>query len=204
MSADHSKNKFQGGLYPSVAVSDAFNTITHVIAAFTALTLQPDEPAWMGFGLVAFAAAIGTLRFGFSESLFAKTNEDLANLAAFLGLPLVGISFARMGGMITMSSFDLLVFIVTGAALATAAQSLPDKVQHLSKVIVNVFLFIGPIAYVAYSRNDNIVLGSVALFAIAGIVVKPERHEYLLGMRREDWFHYMIGAASYGIAGGLK
>jgi hypothetical protein len=197
------KTKFQGGLYPSVAVSDAFNTATHIFAAMTALALRPNEPAWLGFGLVAFAGAIGTLRFGFSESLFAKANGDLAGLAAFLGLPLVGISFARMGKLVALGTFELIVFIVCGAALATAAQSLSEKVQHLTKVLVNVFLFIGPIGYVGYSTGNNMLLGSIALFAIAGIVVKPERHQYLLGMRREDWFHYMIGIASCGIAQGM-
>jgi hypothetical protein len=41
---------------------------------------------------------------------------------------------------------------------------------------------------------------SAILFAVAGLVVKPERHRYLIGIRREDWFHLMIAAASVGIA----
>ena len=47
-------------------------------------------------------------------------------------------------------------------------------------------------------------LFAVALFAFAGVVIKPEREERIMGIRREDIFHYMIGVASYGMALGLK
>ena len=42
--------------------------------------------AALGFGLVAFAALVGTLRFGFAEHLLAQANGDLADLAAYVGL----------------------------------------------------------------------------------------------------------------------
>lgn len=46
--------------------------------------------AVLGFALVAVAAFVGTLRFGFSETLFAQANGDLADAAAYIGLPLIG------------------------------------------------------------------------------------------------------------------
>ena len=53
------------------------------------------------------------------------------------------------------------------------------------------------------SRVSNLAfvqIASALLFAIAGLVVKPERHRFLFGVRREDLFHVMIAAASVGIA----
>ena len=76
-------------LYPSVAISDAFNTGCHGAAAVLALrSASPGgEVACTGFALVAVASLVGTLRFGFSSKLFAPANEALADLAAFVGLP---------------------------------------------------------------------------------------------------------------------
>ena len=67
--------------YPSVALSDSFNAAAHLAAAAAAQTAQPQLPAWLGFALVALAAAVGTLRFGFYPSIFAQANDDLARLA---------------------------------------------------------------------------------------------------------------------------
>ena len=47
-------------------------------------------------------------------------------------------------------------------------------------------------------------LFAVALFAFVGVVIKPEREVWIMGIRREDMFHYMIGVDSYGMALGLK
>ena len=81
-------------LYPTVAVSDAFNFAGHAAAA--ALVWHAHRPAALGFLLVAAAAAAGTARFAvFGEnSASARLNDDLANVAAFVGLPCVGLSFA--------------------------------------------------------------------------------------------------------------
>merc|ERR1711934_754741 len=90
--------------YPSVALSDSFNAAAHLAAAAAAQTAQPQLPAWLGFALVALAAAVGTLRFGFYPSIFAQANDDLARLAGFLGLPLVGLSFAQLSGSWPLSA----------------------------------------------------------------------------------------------------
>ena len=61
----------------------------------------------------------------------------------------------------------------------------------------------GPGAACAFQTGDRALAGSIALFVVAGIFVKPDRHSMLLGMRRENWFHYMIGVASFGMARAL-
>jgi hypothetical protein len=195
---------FQGGLYPTVAVSDAFNTLCHAAAAYISYVAFPSQPASLGFALVVVAAAIGTLRFGFSESLFAKANEDLAQLAAYTGLPLVGLTFIHVGGLWSFACSDYIVICVCGAVLTAISRSLSAKVEELLKILLNVFAFIGPTAWVGYLRGDTELVLAVVLFAVAGIAVKPERHSTLFGMRRENIFHYMIGVASYGMAKGLS
>ena len=45
-----------------------------------------ETDAALGFALVANAALVGTLRFGFAENLLAQANGDLADLAAYVGL----------------------------------------------------------------------------------------------------------------------
>ena len=77
-------------LYPTIALSDAYNTITHVLAGIA--TYHLNEFIGLGFFLVAAASFIRTLRFGFSEKAFAKANGELATIAAFIGLPLIGIA----------------------------------------------------------------------------------------------------------------
>ena len=76
------------GLYPTVAISDAFSATAHAWAAWRAFQAGALEAA-AGFGIVAAASFVGVLRFGYSETLFEQANADLADLSAYLGLPLV-------------------------------------------------------------------------------------------------------------------
>ena len=87
------KVHFQGGLYPTVAISDAFNTACHLYAA--SVVAQSNVLAAYGFFLVALASGLGTVRFAFSESMFAQVNLDMAEVAAFVGLPLIGMTSLR-------------------------------------------------------------------------------------------------------------
>lgn len=73
-----------------------------------------------------------------------------------------------------------------------------------AKVLVNILFVFVPLIWEGYTRQDGVLLGAVLLFLIAGVVVKPERHRYLFGLRREDWFHYMISISSYLIATRMK
>jgi len=202
--AERKGTKFQGGLYPTVAVSDCFLALTHYYSAGLAFYSSPTQPAFVGFSLVAIAATVGTARFGFSESLFAGANEDLANLAACVGLPLIGCTFATVGGLVEpLPPTNLLALACTGAALACLVKAIPAGSEEFLKVLVNLCLFILPVAKVGYDRQDWVLFGAIALFAVAGIAVKPDRHNCILGVRRENWFHYMLGASAIGMATGL-
>ena len=70
-------------LYPTIALSDAYNTIMHCACR---ITYSHNEFIGLGFLLVATASFVGTLRFGFSEKAFATANGQLAS-AALVGLP---------------------------------------------------------------------------------------------------------------------
>jgi hypothetical protein len=196
--------KFQGGLYPTVAVSDAFNCMAHAAAAVLAHNSAPLSPAAIWFAMVALAAFVGTLRFGFSESLFARANGDLANLCAYLALPLVGISFAMQAELISLGCGEQILFTALGACTAMAANSISDGTQELMKILLNLVMFVFPIVLCAWRSGDHELGAAVALFAVAGVAVGPDRHSFLIGVRRENWFHYMIGVASYGMARSLR
>ena len=48
------------------------------------------------------------------------------------------------------------------------------------------------------------LLGPVGLlFAVAGVAVGADRNSCILGMRRENWFHYMIAVSAVLLAAGL-
>lgn len=191
----------KGGLYPSIAVSDGFNAVAHAAAASLAFNAFPDQPAWLGFTLVSTAAFAGTLRFGLSASMFAQANQDLAGLAAYIGLPLIGYTFGAVGGLFApVHPPTLLALALAGGFIAAIARSLPEDVGEVLQVLLNIFLFIIPVMWYGWSKGDWPLVGAVILFAVAGVVVGPDRHRRLLGVRREDWFHYMISIASYIMA----
>ena len=60
--ATDNKSHFQGGLYPTIAVSDYFNAVGHASAAFISFSDDVSDCAWLGYALVAIAATIGVLR----------------------------------------------------------------------------------------------------------------------------------------------
>lgn len=90
--AKSSSGKLPSGLYPSIAVSDFANFAGHLYAAHTVASKSPSEPAIVGFLVVALAAFVGTLRFGFSENTFSAANGALADLATYMGLPLSALA----------------------------------------------------------------------------------------------------------------
>lgn len=190
------------GLYPTVAISDAFMVGAHL---WSARRMRDDgaTEAALGFWLVALAAAAGVLRFGYSESSFAAVNGHLAELATFLGLPLVGLHFARLAPYCAARAPESLPFAVFCAAVLSARRSLPDALDELAKVLFNVCCFVGPVAAAALARAEHRRLFGVALFVVAAVPVGADRHACLFGVRRENWFHYLIGLASLLIAGVL-
>uniref|UniRef100_A0A7S3C7I6 Uncharacterized protein n=1 Tax=Haptolina ericina TaxID=156174 RepID=A0A7S3C7I6_9EUKA len=187
--------------HPTVAISDAFNAAGHLCAA--QLVWHIDKPAAFGFIIVAVAASVGVLRFGLSEGLFAKANEDLAALAGFLGLPLVGLSFAKKWLALQIPCEQQIGFVVACAIVCALAGSLPPKAKELALVVFNFFFFLLPVGGFSYANHDLQTGASIGLFAFAGIVVGADRYSYMLNIRRENIFHYLIAAASYGMSFGL-
>jgi len=196
----------EGSLYPSVAISDTFNCLGHAYASYIAYTKQPLNYCYLGYSVIAIAALAGIGRFGVCEAMFIDANEDLARLGAYIGLPLIGSAyFKRAGWIYTDFPLKITQIVVCGAILAGCSKSLRVllanvDLEDLTRTIWGLTMFILPIGIVAYEEDDRMLLGSVVLFLVAGVFVKPERHNYLFGMRREDIFHYSIGIASIGIA----
>jgi hypothetical protein len=190
------------GLYPTVAISDAFNAFFHFLAAYIVYQRE-NYIAMIGFLTVAFAASVGVLRFGFNEERYALANGHLADLSAFVGLPCVGISFLANIPNVQILRTNHTVLVVSLAIIEALSRSFPPLFRDLTKIIVNLLFFVLPVATSSFLQKDWKTFTAIVLFVMAGLVVKPERHQYLFGVRRENWFHYMIGVAAYLIAEGV-
>lgn len=202
------KAREQGGLYPSIAVSDAFNVAGHAFAAALARE-KGNTMAAIGFSTVALAGTVGVFRFGFSESMFAAANGYLADVAAFIGLPLVGHSIMQLysgslpGALKTISSQNPVAFVVALSCFEAMTRGLTEQQREFAKVLTNLTLFVGPTAFIAYQTNNMDYLVGIVIFAMAGVVITADRHRYILGVRCENWFHYCIAIAAVFLAQGL-
>ena len=153
-------------LYPTIALSDAYNTITHVLAGIA--TYHLNEFIGLGFFLVAAASFIGTLRFGFSEKAFGKANGELATIAAFIGLPLIGIAnIERINSDIDNTSYQSSTTIILLLFLYIFATSIvSDSIKEVLILLVNVVLFVAPVYYEGYYRGSNMEIFAITLFII--------------------------------------
>ena len=199
---------FGGGLYPSVMISDSFNTIGHLLAARMCYVDYGNTSAAIGFLTVSVAAAVGTYRFGFNEG-FDRMNGDLADLAAFVGLPLVGLEyFKRLKtnplGNIELTFETTIATVLLLLTLEAITRSVNVKIRELVKTLANVLCFVAPVLYGSYTNQNYNALYGIIIFVVAAVVIEPDRHRCILGLRREDWFHYMIGVAAPLIAQGLQ
>mmetsp|Transcript_10560 Transcript_10560/g.20981 ORF Transcript_10560/g.20981 Transcript_10560/m.20981 type:complete len:244 (-) Transcript_10560:871-1602(-) len=193
------------GLYPTIAVSDSVNAGGHYVAAYICAQSGYSEAAW-GFLSVAVAATIGVLRFGFDEDLFADANGATADFAAYVGLPLVGKAFtAQLAGYSPvfgfLSGIDSIAYVFFLSMFEQVVRS--TKLKDDLKVLPNVFLYVIPVALASWNKADWSCLAGLALFVFAAVVIGPAREETLLGVRRENLFHYGIGPAAVLIAKGL-
>jgi hypothetical protein len=143
------------------------------------------------------------LRFGFNENRYAQANNNLADVAAFVGLPCVGFAFAQAHWSIRSSSSVCCALALCLAMVEAITRTFSASNRELFKIIVSSAGFIGPVGLAAYARNNNSVLAGVALYVIAAVVITPARHEYLFGVRCENWFHYCIAIGAVLISGGL-
>lgn len=183
------------GLYPTVAVSDGFSAAAHAYASYRAYEAGAVQAA-AGFALVVAASLVGVLRFGYSEKFFAQANGDLADLAAYLGLPLVGFHFASTWAAAAPFVPDAFSFAVFCSAVCSARRSAPEAADEVLKILFNVGAFVVPVAGAAHAAEDKLTLAAIATFVIAAVPIGPDRHACLLGVRKENIFHYLIGAAA--------
>lgn len=187
-------------LYPSIAVSDAFNAIGNMCAAFVAFT-NGHEIAGLGFLSVWIAALVGVLRFGVSEKMFCKANQDLANVAGFVGFPVIGMSFVANH----YKDLQLNLLMISGfmVALEAFTRSFLDKNRDNARICVNIIFFVAPIAAVCRETADFSTLIALITFVFSGIVITADHEKRIFGVRCVDWFHYSLGVTSYFIACGL-
>jgi len=190
-------------LYPSIAVSDSFNALANVGAAYIAHKAECPH-AQLGFLLVTIASVSGVIRFGISES-WEDVNSYLSDLVAFFGLPLVGHQFVLLHTKHN-KLLDLLALSLVLECCTRTDQDAGEATteRQLAIVCLNIFSFIGPALFTSWrSREFCTAIGAV-LFVIAGVGIGGDRDETLLGVRRMNLFHYFIGASGVMLGLGLK
>ena len=154
----------------------------------------------LGFGGVGLAAAAGVARFGFfgEGSIAQRLNSNLADTAGFIFLPFAGIAISSGSReAFEDTAHRVLLALVIIHALARA---IGGTAQEILKVILNAGAFIVPLLLLAYQQADTWLLAATGLYLFGGVVVGPDRHRRILGVRREDIFHYILGTASAAIA----
>ena len=144
-------------LFPSVAFSDAINALAHAAAA--CIVLPISLYAAIGFSLVAVAAAFGTARFGFSARIFRPANESVAELAAFIGLPLVGFAVAaQFVNPDLVEAIDPTIFVVTLATVGALARGLPKEHADAVRTAIVAPSFIIPVVWNDITRGDAVMV----------------------------------------------
>lgn len=176
----------------------------------TWLVFATNPLAALGFSVVGCAAAAGVLRFGFAPAIFTGANEHLAETAAFVGLPLVGLSTlignAANGLKSPLAAFlpaeklpavhtAIVALVIVHALLRGLAQNVAQF-----RIPFNFLLFIVPTSAVAFRSSgesiDYSLLAGIALILVSSVATGAERDSFLFGVRRENWFHYGMGIAT--------
>ena len=142
------------------------------------------------------------MRFGLSENTYAAANGNLADFAAFVGLPCVGLTYFKRVKTLNFNVSDVTMLILFGCVEA-ATSGMHPKTRDSIKILINLLFFVAPVALVSVQEANYKSLGGIILFVIAGLVITADRHRNIAGVRCENWFHYCIGVAAYFIALGL-
>jgi hypothetical protein len=190
-----------------------FNVAGHLYGAY--LCYDRNPMAAIGLCYVAVAATAGVFRFGFNREAFLPANSTWADLAGFVGLPLVGHYVTRpfllttsvvaaspqlhriVAGLTDPAAFlSILTFWYTGVNAYTTKN---EKLRDLLRTVTAFLFFVLPLSLDAFFLQDYPLLASVLLFMFGGVAVGADRNKLLFGVRRENWFHYIITVAAYGI-----
>jgi hypothetical protein len=190
--------------YPTVAISDLFNAAGHAYGAYLCRDANPT--AALGLSFVAAAALAGVLRFGLHGPTFLPLNAAWAEVAGFVGLPLIGyqtlvrtvpqVSTLPVIARSPVGYLSAVLFYYAACREYTVGR--PVARDNL-KTLIALAAFVAPLLASAFNAGDTLLGGSVTLFVVAGLVIGADRHRCLLGVRRENWFHYAIGTAAVGI-----
>jgi len=169
--------------YPSIAVSDAVNSACCLFAARKLSGVCPD--AALGIGFVAAASGVGTLRFGFAPKTFAWWNGFLADAAGKIGIPMMCLGLGLRTETLTMGSLAALI-------LGFAVEKSMFLSEEQSKRYTTVASILG-LGLLLVQRPES--LSAIALFITGGLLVGNDRHRLILGVRRENIFHYIMGTS---------
>jgi hypothetical protein len=212
-------------LYPSIALSDIYNMSCFFSGAWILLgkalppvlmqlinkvpgllvpslgfNKQEYLGACCGMIIVGLAAMFGVLRFGISEHKFIGANKDVATMAKFVGLPLVGLDFGH--SVLYGTPTPVLMVLVQLMCLVlfeTVTRSLVSDREGLT-VLFNLGLVISPVIYFAHIKNDVITLVAMIVFLIGALGIGDSFEKRIAGIRRVDWFHYIIGSTWFVLA----
>ena len=162
--------------------------------------------AALGFCSVVVAASVGVLRFGVNEVKYAKANSLLADIAAFVGLPAVGLSYLSSVGLtkVVWGLVPSLLVIMALTCVEWLTRAFPNGLRELCKVVINLILFVDPVSVGSYQNKQYYTFGGIILFALAGVVITGDTQRFILGVRCVNWFHYSIGLAAIFIGDGFR
>jgi len=183
-------------LHPTVAASDAFMACCAWMAVYRIPSMQSSsyvagaDLVKLGFASFALACSAGVLRFGFNPELFRPYNEVLAKNAGRVGLPL--LASAAVAGHFQQWGQPGTVMLLF--SLSACSNTWSDKLQLLYTKLLGVLSNACLVVHGARSGDMGSVLGP-ALFVLGGLVIGSDREKCLFNVRRENWFHYCLGAA---------
>ena len=184
-----------------------------MLATITTVEIRQEKTPARTLPGAADAAIAGVFRFGVSKKTFQPTNSEWAELAGFVGLPMCGfqtlVKYCPIGSsspaIVMHPAFYLSMLVLTYTAIqANLPGDKNEKKRGDLRTLMAVGCFLLPGLYESYIMSNRLLAGSLLLFAFAGIAVGADRERYILGMRRENWFHYLIAIAAVGIGQGLS
>ena len=160
------------GLYPTIAISDAFNTYAHCWAAATCLAgKQPFAAA--GFGSVALAASVGTVRFALSERL-EPYNTLLADFAGAVGMPLIGVHFISelLAQPLTLGAGVFIALALTALSMFNRSTGRDYKSDE---TLLQVVTYIIPAAVWGVQQRSAHVLAALVVAIVGSLVIGPSK-----------------------------
>ena len=202
----------------SAALSDVFLAGCQLYAAsvcFTGLSRLHQNPrsgdlrcALCGFLLVALAAITGAVRYAFGANTkpLSKLNKATADVAGYVGLPLVGLHYYRHSIHLQDLPAAVPLYFVLACVVNQSVGRLFDAEngREAHRVLTNVLVFLLPAISCGMLWGSNALLASTAIFALAGILVGPSLERRIFGIRRGVLFNTALGVAAVLMSSSLS